>query len=186
MMNGQEFYVLMDENKRTLFVGSKYFKVKLKDTFDDTDGYLVQCYWNITVILNVSSDWAKRAQYNIATKSHSNNTPRHLILECNHQVLQQILEFWKMVVWNRQLEKLENCENLPANEGIVNDTQTLNNSLIFRKISWIDLIVKEVYINFRDKFISTKHWEKLSQKCIVLKWYQSAFKLFNCMFRKYS
>ena len=67
-MDGQEFYVLMDGNKRTLFVGSKYFKVKLKDTFGDTDGYLVQYYRNITVILNISSDWAKRAQCNITSK----------------------------------------------------------------------------------------------------------------------
>ena len=67
-MDGQGFYVLMDENKGTLFVGSKYFQAKLKDTFEDTDGYLVQCYRNITVILNISSDWAKKAQYNIATK----------------------------------------------------------------------------------------------------------------------
>ena len=132
-----------DANRRKLFQESKYFKIKLKDRFEDTDGYHVQCYRSFTAVPKVSLDCIEESSPYHQLRSHSNNPSTshsgilpHVCLFCN--------KVWKSAGRNRQSEKLGNCENLPATEAIVNAAKALNDSSILSKISGIDLIAKEV------------------------------------------
>ena len=40
--------------RKTLFRESKYFKIKLENTFSDMDGYHVQCYRNFTAVRKIT------------------------------------------------------------------------------------------------------------------------------------
>ena len=131
-------------DRRKFLQESKYFSIKLEDTYKETDGYHMQCYRNFTAVPQVFSksdadDSSKqhhlRSDSNCPSTSSSGIFPRACLF-CN--------KVWKSLGRNRQTEKLGNCESFAATDAIIKAAQTMNDFPMLSKISGIDLIAKEV------------------------------------------
>ena len=120
---------------------SKYFSIILEDTYKETDGYHMQCYQNFTAVPQVSSTSDSSKQHHLKSDSicpftSSSGIFPHAYLSCK--------KVWKSLGWNRQTEKLGNCESFAATDAIVKAAQTMNDFPMLSKISGIDLIAKDV------------------------------------------